>query len=240
MFGNRESYRSICKNDDLVSYQVTVKETNLFIMTERLLEKECIEIILKHRGHLESYIESNPVFATTLVPWPDDPFAPPIVRAMIEAANTAGVGPMAAVAGAVAEFVGSDLSRISENVMVENGGDIFIKSSKNVTIGIFAGRSPLSGKIGLRIKPATGIGVCTSSGTVGHSLSFGKTDAICIVSPSCSLADAAATAIGNIIQKPQDIENAMERASHIPGLTGALAVVGKHLGAWGDIEIVPI
>lgn len=240
MFENRDSYRNVCRRDDLSSYKVTVKETNLFVMTDTVLEKEVIEIILKHRGYLENYIDSNPGFVTTLVPWPQDPFAPPVVRAMIESGIIAGVGPMAAVAGAVSQFVGEDLSTLSSDIFIENGGDIYVRTTKPVTIGLFAGASPLSGKIGLRFQPGPAFGVCTSSGTVGHSLSFGKADAICIVSSSCSLADAAATAVGNIIKKPADIQAGLDLAKNIPGVVGALAVLGKHIGVWGDMEIVPL
>lgn len=240
MFYNRDKYRNLCRRDDLVSYRVTVKETNIFVMTDSLLETETRNIVLKHRGHLEAYIESNPSFATTLVPWPEDPFAPPVVRAMINAAAVAGVGPMAAVAGAVSEFTGEELTKLSNDVIIENGGDIYVRTSKPLLVGLFAGKSPLTGKIGLKFGAGSSFGVCTSSGTVGHSLSFGKADAVCIVSPSCTLADAVATAAGNIIKKPSDIEAAIDLASRIPGVTGILAVIGKQMGAWGDIELVPL
>jgi len=239
MFENRDSYRNLCARDDLVSYKITVKETNILVMTDTLLEKETIEIVLKHRGHLEAYIEANPEFMTTLVPWPPDPFAPPVVRAMIDAGIMAGVGPMAAVAGALSEFVGEDLSALSGDVVIENGGDIYVRTTKPLTVGIFAGKSPISGKIGLKFQPGPAFGVCTSSGTVGHSLSFGKADAICIISSSCSLADAAATAVGNMIKKASDIQNSIDFAKSIKGVRGALVVLGKHMGIWGDIEIAP-
>lgn len=239
MFENRDSYRNLCKREDLVPYKVTVKETNIFVMTGSLLEKETRDIVLKHRGHLEAYIESNPSFAATLVPWPEDPFAPPVVRAMIKAAGMAGVGPMAAVAGAVSEFTGEELAGLSEDVIIENGGDIYVRTTKPLVVGLFAGKSPLTGKIGLKFQPGPPFGICTSSGTVGHSLSFGKADAICIVSPSCALADAVATAAGNIIKKPSDIQAAIDVARQVPGVTGIVAVIGKHIGAWGDIELVP-
>ncbi len=125
-----------------------------------------------------------------------------IVKTMAEAAEKAGVGPMAAVAGAIAEYVGRELLPFSREVIVENGGDIFLKTQKTRSIGIYAGESsPFTGKLALRIEPKdTPLGICTSAGTVGHSLSFGKCDAAILVSPSASLADAAATAVGNLIQ----------------------------------------
>jgi len=148
---------------------------------------------------------------------------------------------MASVAGVIAEYVGRRLLPYSDEVIIENGGDIFVKKNSAVTVAVFAGKSPLSLKIGLRIDPCgLPIALCTSSGTVGHSLSFGKADAVCVISRSCALADAAATSVGNQVKSKHDIENALEFGKSIPGVTGLLIIIGDKLGAWGDLEIVPI
>jgi hypothetical protein len=145
---------------------------------------------------------------------------------------------MASVAGAIAEFVGRDLTAFSEEVICENGGDIFIASSKERIVGVFAGKSPLSLKVALRIKPGdTPLGVCSSSGTVGHSLSFGKADAVCVISPSASLADAAATSIGNLIKGKGDIDKGLNYGNTIPGVKGILIIVGEAMGIWGGLEL---
>jgi ApbE superfamily uncharacterized protein (UPF0280 family) len=121
---------------------------------------------------------------------------------------------------------------------VENGGDIFLKTLCKRTIGIYAGKSPLTGKLGLEIDGRdTPLGVCTSSGTVGHSLSFGKADAVTVVSGSTPLADAAATAIGNRVSRPGDIGAAIEFGKGIGGLKGLVIVIGGDVGAWGDIKL---
>jgi ApbE superfamily uncharacterized protein (UPF0280 family) len=146
---------------------------------------------------------------------------------------------MAAVAGAVAQFVSKDLLPLSEELIVENGGDLYLVTSKERTIGIYAGSSPLSLKIGIRVGPEeTPLGICTSSGTVGPSLSFGKADAICILSKSASLADAAATAVGNIVREKKDVEAGLEKAKEIAGILGAVIIVGNTVGAWGDLNLV--
>ena len=148
---------------------------------------------------------------------------------------------MAAVAGAVSKFVGKKLLEFSDEVIVENGGDIFIKSNSDRTIGIYAGNSPLSGKIALRInKDNTPCGICTSSGTVGHSLSFGKADAAVVIHPDASVADACATALGNMVKIPKDIEGALSYINNIPKIGGALVICGEALGVIGDIEILRI
>jgi hypothetical protein len=126
-------------------------------------------------------------------------------------------------------------------VVVENGGDIFIKVLEPITVGIYAGSSPLSLKVGLKIRPCEGYtSVCTSSGTVGHSLSFGKADAVCVVSSSCSLADAVATATGNRVKSKKDISRGIEFAKEIPGVAGVVVILGGELGVWGDVELVSI
>jgi ApbE superfamily uncharacterized protein (UPF0280 family) len=134
--------------------------------------------------------------------------------------------------------VGKDLMPFSDEVICENGGDIFIASSKERVVGIFAGKSPLSLKVGLRIKPGdTPLGICSSSGTVGHSMSLGKADAVCVLSPSASLADAAATSIGNLIKGKGDIEKGLNYGSAIRGVKGVLVIVGEAMGIRGGLEL---
>ena len=145
---------------------------------------------------------------------------------------------MASVAGAIAEFVGKDLIPLSPEVICENGGDIFIASSQERVVGVFAGKSPLSLKVGLRIKPGdTPLGVCSSSGTVGHSMSFGRADTVCVLSRSTSLADAAATSIGNLIEGREDIERGLKYGCQIRGIIGVLIIVGETMGMRGNLEL---
>jgi hypothetical protein len=229
-------YRQTCRSDDLISFSVVVRETDLFIMAEKHLQDQARQAILDCRADVEKYIEQNPSFLTSLYPLPDDPQAPAIVSSMIGAARKAGVGPMAAVAGAVAEFVGQELLNWCHQVIVENGGDIFLSSFKKRIMKIFAGNSPFSNKIALEIEQFP-LGVCTSSGTVGHSLSFGRADAVVIISPSTALADAAATAIGNIVQTKDDIDQALARAKAIEGVEGAVIIKDDGAGFWGKVKI---
>jgi len=235
------TYRNLVKTDDLVKFEVIVKETDLLVRAERDLSKQARESVLKYRYQLETYIVMNPEFQESLVPLKDDPDVPEIVREMIRTSRLANVGPMAAVAGAMAEWVSKDLLELSREVIVENGGDIYLATSKERTIGIYAAESPFSLKIGVVIRPEeTPLGICTSSGTVGPSLSFGKADAVCIVSKSAALADAAATAVGNIVQEKKDIELGLERGKEIEGVLGTLIIVGDKMGVWGDIKLIQL
>lgn len=235
----KRTYRNLVKTDDLVQFEVIVKETDLLVRAERELHRETRESVLKYRRQLETYIEMNPEFQRSLVPLKDDPYAPEIVQEMIRTSRLANVGPMAAVAGAVAESVSKDLLLLSKEVIVENGGDIYLSTSRERVIGIYAGNSPLSLKIGIVIEPGKSpLGICTSSGTVGHSLSFGKADAVLVLSKSGALADAAATAIGNIVGEKQDIERGLGMGKEIEGVLGMLIIVGEKMGAWGDIKLI--
>ncbi|GAI02428.1 unnamed protein product [marine sediment metagenome] len=121
---------------------------------------------------------------------------------------------------------------------MENGGDIFLKCLGKRIIGIYAGKSPLTGKIGLEINGRdTPLGICTSSGTVGHSLSYGKADAVIVLSKSAALADAAATAIGNLVIQPDDIPKGIEFVGGIDGLEGVVIIQGESMGLWGKVKV---
>jgi hypothetical protein len=190
---------------------------------------------------LEDYIKAKPDFLSTLLPYPEDPFAPEIIREMISVTRIFGVGPMAAVAGTIAQFVGSDLLEYSEEVIVENGGDIFLNTEKPVTVSIFAGSSRLSNKLGLIIHPEQmPAGVCTSSATVGHSLSLGIADAVSILAHSASVADAAATALGNRITHRSELKTAIDSIRESKDIHGGVVIVGKTMVSWGGIELTKI
>jgi ApbE superfamily uncharacterized protein (UPF0280 family) len=234
-------YRNRVKSQDLISFEVMVKETDLLVSAEQNLEKETRDLVFESRLQIESYIQNHPDFLTALDPYPEDPYAPILVREMIERAREVGVGPMASVAGAIAEYVGRHLLDKSPQVIVENGGDLFIKVNRPVTISIFAGTSPLSEKIGLVLSPEhMPLGVASSSGTVGHSLSFGKADVGCVVSPSAALGDAAATALCNRIQGPRDLNKIDEWARGLKGILGVLVILGDKMATWGQIELVAL
>lgn len=240
MFQSR-TYRNRIRHPDLNAYQVTVKETDLYVQTAGDYAWEIRDLIIKHRGYLETYIGANPQFAATLVPWDEPDPLPAMIESMVAAGKLMDVGPMAAVAGALVEAVGRDLLRITPQVILENGGDVFLKTHTPVTLGVYAGQSPLSMKIGIHIDPTLKPKmVCTSSGSIGHSLSLGRADAVCVVADSGSVADAAATALGNLIQCPGDIGPVLESVGKIPQIRGVLAVMGETLGVCGELEIVPI
>jgi uncharacterized protein len=196
--------------------------------------------VLKCRLQLEDYISGHPEFLRSLTPLPEDTLAPLIVRRMLHAGREAGVGPMAAVAGAVAQRVAEDLHSWSPFIIIENGGDCYLNLQEDITVGVYTGRdSPFADRIALRFAAVRfPLSICTSSGTIGHSLSFGRADAVTVVAKDAALADAAATAIGNRVRTGRDVGLGLEIARSISALEGVLIAIGDKLGAWGDIELV--
>jgi len=239
------TYRRLHRQDDLVHYQVSVKETDLDIGVRRERFSEALvrwteQLVAQVRAPLEEYVRRDPAFLKAHTPCATLPGAPEIVLEMAAAARRAGVGPMAAVAGAVAGAVGRALARRSRDVIVENGGDIYLRSARIRRIGIFAGESVFSHRLALEIRPEdTPLGICTSSGTVGHSFSYGRADAVVVLAPSPALADAAATAAGNLVQGPEDVQKAADLAATIPGVSGIVVICGDRLAAWGRVKLVP-
>jgi ApbE superfamily uncharacterized protein (UPF0280 family) len=234
-------YRARMAREGLVAFRAAVEQSDLWCLAREDLGACARELLISLRGQVKGYIARHPDFLSALAPWPKEDPAPPVVRAMILAGRAAGVGPMAAVAGALAEAVGRGLLPRSPEVVVENGGDVFLRLEGPATIAVQAGASPLSGKIGLRFDGGgEPFGVCASSGTVGHSLSLGKADAAVVVARDCALADAAATAVGNRVVSAKHVKEAVAFGAGIPGVLGVLVVAGETLGAWGEAEVTPL
>lgn len=240
------TYYLFRKSPDLKTFTLNEKETCLSISIDhesysKSLISNCKDSLLSVRSDIEKYIKSHHNFKSSFKPLKIWPNAPDIVRRMGDAAQTANVGPMAAVAGAIAETLGEEISRYCKEVIIENGGDIYIKSSQKRVIGIFASKTRFSYQIGLELeKSQTPIGLCTSSGTIGSSISLGKADAVIIKANNASLADAVATATANIIRTSQDLKPAIEFANKITGVFGILAIKDNLLSAWGNIKLVKI
>ena len=217
-------------------------------------EKRHIEIakdeIKQQRKELERFVRWHPYFLVTLeryhvdegeVDGAREEEMPQIVQRMIESTSKFSIGPMAAVAGTIAEFAVEAMRDAGATyAMVDNGGDIALINDREVLVGIYAGESTFSNKIALRIKPSSALtGICTSSGTVGHSISFGIADAATVISNRASLSDAAATALGNAVTDAHAIKEAFRAINHVPDIEGALIISKDTLATWGKLpEIV--
>jgi ApbE superfamily uncharacterized protein (UPF0280 family) len=208
--------------DGLVYYKVAVNETDLYIGSAADRRRKAEDFIETERHLLEAYIARDPMFGEALRPVSVRKDAPFIAQNMAKAARRVGVGPMAAVAGAFAERLAEEVYAGDSDVIIENGGDIYLKTSAVRVVEIYAGESVFKGHVRLSVSPSMSpIGICTSSGKFGHSLSFGRADAACVLSQDAYLADAAATAVGNRVKSAADIAAALGYVQSVSGLTGA-------------------
>lgn len=232
------TYRRAVDPAGLVSFEVRFGETDLQVCALRDLSREAGEAVAAARAELESYIVSDPRFRTSFVPVEVPADAPPIVRVMAAAGRAAGVGPMAAVAGAIAERVARALEPLSAEVIVENGGDLYLTGRTGRSALLLAGDSPLSGRASIALAPEDlPVAVCTSSGKVGHSVSLGSAHAVTVVAEDGAVADAVATALGNRVHEPGDIARALARGASIPGVRGIVVIAGDRIGAAGGITL---
>lgn len=232
-------YRDWTRAKELYPTHIVAKETDLLIFTNKPLKSGFAEERIRaYRWDIENYINRDHRFLTALKPIPVEMNASPIVKDMAEQSKKANVGPMSTVAGAIAESLGNDLLKAGyKDVIVENGGDIFLKTRKTRKVGVYVGRSKLWSKLQLEIKPKnTPLGICTSSGTLGHSLSFGCADSVVIISKSASLADAVATATANRINSKDDLQRALDFARSVKGVLGVVIILKNNLVTWGNVE----
>jgi hypothetical protein len=230
-------YRKWDNTQNLKCFRVQVSESDLYIKAGCDLSRDAKELLIKYRSQVEEYIKIHPDFRESLKLCPVEPLVPRIIKEMSQCAQKAGVGPMASVAGAIAEFVGRGLIKTAgSDIIIENGGDIFLYAEKVMRVGLYAGSRVKS--ISINVRPEhTPCGICTSSGKLGHSLSFGKADSVTVISASCALADAVATSAANKVKSEKDIDKALNYAMSVQGVKGVLIVAGKKIGVQGEVEL---
>jgi len=233
-------YRQWIDRSEFIRTDITVEESDILILSQKPVDLNFLkERVTSLRNDIKHYIERDKRFGFSLKPLAVELNAPQVVQIMAKAAELVNVGPMAAVAGSIAQLLAQDLLKQGQReLIIENGGDIFLtRQSKERRICIFAGDSKLSGKLILRIKPQnTPCGICTSSATFGHSLSFGAADSVVVFSESAALADAAATAVCNLASSSSDFKKAIDFAKKVSGILGVLIVIGDKLASWGEFE----
>ena len=228
---SRKSNRTIRRT------RIRVKQTIATLLCEEKYVGLAYEEILKLRNTIEMYIGRNPHFETSLLPVDGDDKAPEIIQRMIQASETAGAGPMSAVAGAISEYtVKAMVAAGASHVVMDNGGDIALKIDHPIVVGIFSGNSRIN-NMGFRLEPDMEImGICTSSGTIGHSLSFGSADAAIVIARDVCLADAQATVLGNLIKKGEKTHIGTVLSSLMrQDITGMMVVTEDLIGVCGHI-----
>lgn len=227
---------------DEVSFQVVVGETDLWVTAKEDLSREIAVLAAHLRGEIQAYMALTPEFRTSLVPIEVTPEAPEIVKRMAAGAKRAGVGPFAAVAGVIAQAVAENFKARSPEMLVENGGDIYIQGRRDRIIGLLPEVNNAA-VLGLRIAGnALPLAVCSSSARIGHSLSFGQGELATVLAPDGAFADAAVTALCNMLHTATDIPVVIEqaRAWSRYGLKGVFVQCGESMGLWGDFELVSL
>lgn len=238
-------YRGRCRpGQGEVGFQAVVEQTDLWVVAQRDLRREVLQAVNACRGLLQAHIIRQPEFAASLEPVDVSSDAARIVQDMARAGRICGVGPMAAVAGAVAQWVAAWIvehcPEAGPTLLVENGGDLYLRSDRERIIALLAlpeGESSLGLRLGPEDFPCS---LCSSSATIGHSLSFGQADLVAARSRDAALADAAATALANLLSTPKDIPLVMQRAEALAehGLDGVFAQCGDQIGVWGRMDLV--
>ena len=235
------SYRSRFSNDERRWFCVKFLESDLWIGVDSgsyraSMEADTYAMLVDLRRQMDAYLLMDPAYKAALTPYNAGLEAPAILKEMSRVSHKTGIGPMSAVAGAVAKKVADFLG--TQEVIVENGGDIYAQAASDMDISVFAGQSPLSEKIGLHIPAADfPLGICTSSGTVGPSLSLGRADAVMIVCKDVMLADSYATEMANRIKTVNDLQPVIDRISDIPEILGAIAVKDDRMAITGQFEL---
>ncbi len=228
-----------------VSFQVVLEHTDLFVTAEADLSAPMLDYVRQLRGELKTHMLLNPGFRESLVPFPTSESAPLVARMMAQAAEAVGVGPFAAVAGTFAHLVAERFAGVSPNLIIENGGDITMHSTRERIVALLADPAdPDKGaRLGLRIpRGEFPVSLCGSSATIGPSLSLGQGELVVVRSKSGALADAAATALANLIDDAGDLELVTRRAKAMAplGVEGVFAQAGGRLAVWGKMELVAL
>lgn len=230
-------YRQSTKTNHIL--EVSYQESDLLILSSQKIPQELAqEIVKKYYDIISEYITFNKQFQTSLSPLKDDPSAPEIVKAMLASCNITGIGPFASVAGAIAQYVGQELLSQTEELIIENGGDLFLKINKEILLGVYLGRNFKLNNLTLKIKPRNyPFGIASSSAYIGHSLNFGKADLVTVIAKDAIIADGLATSLSNQIKKPSDAQRVIALAKDNFLIEGLLIAVEEKIFLWGDIEL---
>jgi uncharacterized protein len=239
------TYRNVLGEGRFDSFTAGYKDTDLWIGIDPIsyrdeMKEFCFERIRLYRTELENWLIVDPQFGKSLIPYTPSASCPEMANSMALVSRKAGVGPMAAVAGAFSERLGNDLMKnfAIKELAIENGGDIFLHLINPLVLSVYAGNSELSGKVGIQLPNGMGdIGICTSAGTVGPSLSFGKADAVMVACKNTALADSWATALGNRVVKSEDIEPVLKFTEQVSDILSVVIICSGKAGIRGKFEL---
>ena len=219
---------------------ISFKESDLLICTDKEVDKEiATNIAIKYYKQIEEYGEKNPQFISSLSPIAQDEGSSLIVQEMITSSHLTGLGPFSCVAGAIAKYVGQELLTYVSEVVIENGGDLFLKINQDKTIGIYLGENFKIESINLKVKAnPRAFGIASSSATIGHSLNFGQADLVTVMAQDAIIADGFATALSNRIKKKEDVNKILEEVKNISQISGLVIAFDNNIFLWGDLELL--
>lgn len=211
------------------------KDTHLKVYGEEY--DQITAVLVEERKKLETYIHRHPEFKEALTPIVLLSEAPEIALRMAKASRATGLGPMASVAGSLAQR-GVEAAKAvgSDEAIVENGGDMYLMSPTPVTIGLYAGKNSIGTRLAFHILPdELPLAICSSSSRMGHSLSFGDCELATVVAKDAALADSAATLVCNSISHGSNVQQVLENVGLIEGIRGILVVKDDQIGLWGNL-----
>lgn len=239
LYMDKSIYRNKIKSREKYNWQITFRFSDLLVSCNKNVSSKIVQLVKEIYGLLDSVIREEPSFQKSLSPVKIKENHPPVIKKMCLKSALFNVGPMAAVAGAVCDYIASGLNNCCERLIIENGGDIYIRSTRDVDVGVYLKNKNFKDTINIKIKAkSTPCGLCSSSGAFGHSLSLGKSDLVTVLSHSTISADAAATSIANRIGDASDIGKIIEKYKEIKDINGILIVKDNKLGIWGNIELI--
>ncbi len=233
--------KSQTQKNGFTTCQICIGESNLMISSDCPVKTIAKKSLVKIRNDIKNYIKIHPEFSESFKPIKVRKNAPAIIKKMSRASISADVGPMAAVAGAIAEELGENLGKHVSELIIENGGDIFVKVKRQIVVGIWCQNKKIRNNLGILLNKKRGhCAICTSSGTLGHSFNYGKADAATVIAKDAALADAWATRLGNEIKNAKDIKRAVSLLSAVKGLIGGVVIHRKTIAVWGNIKLTQI
>ena len=240
VYAGRDIYRDKISAAGRYSFRLDYKYSGLYIICDRDISSELEKPVLSFYRDIETVIAGETDFEKSLAPLKAGKDLPRTLKEMCGAGEVFEVGPMASVAGALCDYLAKNLAGICSFLMIENGGDVYIKSSGQVEVGIFTKNVYFKDKLTLLIEAGqTPCGICSSSGSFGHSLSLGKSDLVTVMSGTATIADAAATSIANTINNEEDIDKAIARFSQYSEIDGLIIIKNKRIGLWGKLQLAP-
>jgi ApbE superfamily uncharacterized protein (UPF0280 family) len=227
---------------EFVTSGIEIQETAATIAAERRFIGGAVDAIKMARRDIERQIRKDRFFLTTLEPYDSGSCTSETTARMCAATKQAGVGPMAAVAGAIAQAaLDAMIAEGCRHAWVDNGGDVALVLESPLTLEIFT--TPGSSKAFAFELRTTGraMGICSSSGRLGHSISFGDSDIAVTIADDAVVADAFATALGNEVKDETSLNKCFDILRSAKAVKGGLAMIDGAVAMYGEVpELVEV